>query len=357
MAPDDVNNRRVSPPQRRNLVIEGLPGESEPEMIAEFIKIAAAAGVIVYAKEVEQVVRMIRRDESNKKPGPVLLTLSRMVLRDTLLKKKGDLKKVAGFDKVFINADEPFETRKAKSFLRKAAYHAKLSGETVFFKHNQVSINGEVYTTKNYEKIPGKFLRPGNDEDQNKAEEPMEAAGGEPLPVAKDGFIRKGERMRVTRKGLCFSGPGAIFSNMAYIPIKFNNRDFDSNEQGFQWIKAIDHQDPDLAKEIKKTENSYEVKTAGGLITASPEWNQCAPNLLEKLFEAKLDQHPEILDRLIETYPLDLIEASTDTTWGGGGAPYYSDIYDSDEPLIGDNGFGKIATRVRNRKIEQMKKT
>ena len=39
-----------------------------------------------------------------------------------------------------------------------------------------------------------------------------------------------------------------------------------------------------------------------------------------------------------------------------GGPPYHSDIYDSEEPLPGDNVFGQIATRVRNRRIEQMKK-
>ena len=105
---------------------------------------------------------------------------------------------------------------------------------------------------------------------------------------------------------------------MAYIPVKFNDHDFKSNEQGYQWIKAIAHEDPELAVEIKDTKNSYEVKAAGGLITASPEWKRQAPELLEKLFEAKLDQHPKILERLIYTYPLDLIEASTDTTWGGG---------------------------------------
>ena len=319
MASTDVNNRCVSPPQRRNLVIEGLTGDSDQEIVSQFINLSSAVGVTVYAREVEQVVRISRRDESNKKPGPVLITLTRIVLRDTILKKKGNLNNTSGYDGVYVNADEPFEVRKAKSFLRKAAYHAKKQGEIVVFKHNQVSINGVEYTTDNYDKIPAKYLDPSGVVDQDEAHKPMEASGGEPLSTAKDGLVRKGERMRVTRKGLCFSGPSCYLSNMAYIPIKFNNRTFESNEQGFQWTKAIDHQDPDLASEIKKTDNSYEVKNAGGLITASSEWKRCAPNLLEKMFEAKLDQHPELLDRLIETYPLDIIEASIDTTYGGGG--------------------------------------
>ena len=39
----------------------------------------------------------------------------------------------------------------------------------------------------------------------------------------------------------------------------------------------------------------------------------------------------------------------------GGGAPYESNVYDSDEPLPGENLFGKIATRVRNHKVSQLR--
>ena len=320
MAASARNNQRVSPTQRRNLVFEGLVGESEAEIVAKVIDIAAKIKVTVYSNEIEQVFRMNRRDESDKRPGPVLVTLTRVVLRDTILKKKGDLSDVNGCERIFINADEPLEIRKAKSFLRKAAYHARKQGEVVIFKHNQVSINGTIYTTDNFEEIPAKYLNPDCQQDHETKEQPMEASGGVDTTATKEGLIRKGERMKITKKGLCFSGPTAYVSNMAYIPIKFNSEDFVSNEQGYQWNKAVDHEDPELARDIKDTKNSYEVKSAGGLVTASPEWNRNAPHLLEKLFEAKLDQHPEILERLIETYPLELIEASIDTTWGEGGA-------------------------------------
>ena len=75
------------------------------------------------------------------------------------------------------------------------------------------------------------------------------AEGGKPSPVAKDDLIRKGERMKVTKKGLCFSGISSYISNMAYFEINFNNRSFKSNEQSIQWTKAMDHNDPELAAE------------------------------------------------------------------------------------------------------------
>ena len=105
---------------------------------------------------------------------------------------------------------------------------------------------------------------------------------------------------------------------MAKIPINFKDKGFNCNEQGYQWCKAVDHDDMELADEIKATKEPFEIKSAGGIITASVEWNTNAPGLLEEMFELKLDQNPEILERLIETYPLELIEASIDTTWGGG---------------------------------------
>ena len=65
-------------------------------------------------------------------------------------------------------------------------------------------------------------------------------------------------------------------------------------------------------------------------------------------------EHPDLLERLIDTAPLPLIEASMDSRWGGGGgeAPFNSDLYDSGE-FTGENGFGKMATKYRDRKIQQ----
>ena len=87
MATSEVNIGRTGSTQRRNLVIEGLTGDNDDEIKATFIGITSAIGVKVYNSEIEQVMRMRRRDDNNKKPGPVLLTLTRIVLRDNILKK------------------------------------------------------------------------------------------------------------------------------------------------------------------------------------------------------------------------------------------------------------------------------
>ena len=325
MAAPRPNKSQVGDPRCRNLVVEGLKGDDELEMKAAFIDLASLIGVKVYGEEIDNVVRMTRWDEKNLTPGPVLVSLSRIVLRDNILRKKGNLAKDPELKKkVFVNADEDIEVRRAKSFLRKASYNARRLGEEVTFKHNQITINSVLYTIDDVHRIPNKYMKVQDDDEGAKADQamamdiPIVTTTTSTNQVPKEGLIRRGERMKITRKGLCFSGPSAFPSNMAYHEIKVGDKTFVSNEQRFQWEKAIKHDDIELAQEIKDTRDSYEVKNAGGLITASPEWTQGAPDHLYEMVVDKFDQHPDLLERLIDTYPLELIEASNDDEWGGG---------------------------------------
>ena len=106
MAPPTVNNPRAATPQRRNLIIEGQKSESDPDVISGVLAISVAIGVTFYAKEIEQVIRLNRRDDTKKRPRPVLVTVSRAVLPDNIFRKKGDLSKVRGMEQMFVNADE-----------------------------------------------------------------------------------------------------------------------------------------------------------------------------------------------------------------------------------------------------------
>ena len=83
----NVNNVRTDLSRRRNLMFEGLTGSNEEEIKASVIAVALAIGVTVYPTEIEYVVRMSRHDQTNVKPGLVLVTLTRIVLYDMILKK------------------------------------------------------------------------------------------------------------------------------------------------------------------------------------------------------------------------------------------------------------------------------
>ena len=160
--------------------------------------------------------------------------------------------------------------------------------------------------------------------------------------------------MRITKAGLLFSGPTAYISNMSYAPILVDGIPHDSNEEAHQYKKAKTHGLDELAEAIHNMENSYEIKKDGGEIVTTEEWNENAPNDLWKLFDIKMRSHPDLLERLMETAPLKLIEASKDTRWGGG-APFNSKLYDNDEQT-GNNEFGVMATKYRDDKIRQRQK-
>ena len=340
---------------RRNMIIEGLPGEDEEAIYANFLRITSTINVIIYKSDIEGLSRLPRRDRQNKTPGPVLVTMTRAVLRDNILKNKAALMDHPDMTGVFINADETKEVRIAKSILRKTAYNAKQDNVEVEYRHNRVRIAETWYTTGDIEKLPAKYsvanknkstASGGKDENSN---EPEAKTVTQTLGTSQF-QLRKGEKIRLTKAGLLFSGPSAFPSNMSYAPIKVGNIEHDCNELSYQYDKAKDHGFDDLAEEIRGMDDPMEMKKATRNIKTTEEWKAEAPDKLWDLISKKYNEHPELLERLISTAPYPLIEASVDSRWGGG--PFNSEKYD-DDTYPGDNVFGKMSTKFRDRKIKQ----
>ena len=301
MADRSVSKPQIQTTQQRNLLIKGLNGNSDDEIKAVILKATTTMRITIYASKIEQVIRLKRRSSTNIKPGPVVVTMSRAILCDNILCNNGELKGIKDYEQVFFNADESLETRRSKSILRKAAYNVKRLGDIIVFEHNQITINDVTNTMSDTGKIPKKYLeddrkqddrkqddRKQDDRKQDNKQDEDEAIGACAAmetnvdchpPAGKQPLILEGKRMKLTKKGLCFSGPTAVFSNMAYIPIRYKKK-------------------PD-------------------------DWNRRA------LLDGKCCQHPEIIDRLIETHPYPLIEARKPI------------------PDWGNNEFGEIATRYR----------
>ena len=58
---------------------------------------------------------------------------------------------------IYINADEPSETRKAKAILRKIAYTARQQGLEHEFHHDKIKLDEKWYTIDDIDEIPQKF--------------------------------------------------------------------------------------------------------------------------------------------------------------------------------------------------------
>ena len=392
MAAQNINILNPAPTARRNLIFQGLGGDTNDELMANIISLTSEIGVIMYKSDVEFIGRIPKRDLANKAPAPVLLTVTRVLLRDMILKKKTTLQTIPGLSRVFINADEPLDIRRGKAILRKVAYNAKNMGKQVLFKHDRVTIDDILCTLDDLHKIPTE-LRPTLHQDRGRSVsnrkdvmpdsniqvDPMEegAVGGataaptgklpdrpklqsdNQVPTIDQDTIKRlrrlfndSEKIRVTKSGVLFSGPTAYISNMFYASVSYEGRDYGSNEQAIQCTKALLHDCIELANALKNLSNSYKIKSEAGSIVTTEQWKSSMPDRLWTLLDNKMKEHPDLLERLMVTYPAPLVEASPDKTYGGG-APFDSILYDTAE-YTGDNKFGKIATKYRNQKYTEM---
>ena len=259
-------------------------------MITNLIHLATEIGAILFKTDIESILRIGRRDTTNKSPGPVLVCFYRITIRDNILKKKLNLRKVDGMSDVYVNPDEPVEIRRAKAILRKTAGNARRNGEEVELRYDHITIGETTYSLNDLHKLPDKY-RP-KIEPRNYQEDGLDQACGgakaamemEAAPIVdkreryatarrrinsinpmdkqqKEGLIRPGERMRITESGLLlFSGPTAYPSNLFKAPIKYKEKDYNSNEQAYQHNKAEAHDREDLATTIMQMSESLEMK-------------------------------------------------------------------------------------------------
>ena len=349
---------------RKNLVAEGIKGDQEIEMIADFLRITAEIGSVVYKTDIESVTRLNRRDSTNPAPGPVLIRFNRIAVRDSVLKNKFNLRKMENMQSVYINADEPVHIRRTKAVFRRVANRARSEGEDVELRHNYVKIGMTTFTLNDLHRIPSKFL-PDKDveptwrgnltsatkEPEVRPDSESKEEGATAGPSMKPGLIREGEKMRIVDAGILFSGPTAYPSNLHYADITFEDKDYICNEQAYQCTMAEVHEEPELAKHLKGCTNAWAIKVDSTHVKTTKEWKEGSPKLLWKLLDIKMTQHPELLERLIDTAPYRLIEASTSERWGGG-APFESTLYDTGK-FTGKNEFGDLATGYRDQKIRE----
>ena len=118
---------------RNNIVIEGLKGDSETEILAEFLSLTTELKVIVYESDVDEIFHMKQRNDKIKTLGPVLVKLNHKSVRDSIMKNKSSLRGSETRRDVYINPDEPLETRRTKAISTVAPKYTFFSSPHPFF--------------------------------------------------------------------------------------------------------------------------------------------------------------------------------------------------------------------------------
>ena len=102
-----------------------------------------------------------------------------------------------------------------------------------------------------------------------------------------------------------------------------------------------------MAKTIMTLHLARDIKTAAKDLPKSEEWNDMCPGVLMEL--NKFNQKPDLKQRLIDTAPHKLVEATVNAKWGGA-CPCGSEIYEQGQ-VPGQNIAGEQLTKQRDNMI------
>ncbi len=142
---------------------------------------------------------------------------------------------------------------------------------------------------------------------------------------------------------LFLGGGYNCFSNLSSYSVEIDGMLFMTSEHAYQSAKFFDT----LTKvKIINARSGYDAKMIAeeNIKDINPQWDNIKFHVMELILREKLNQHPHIQKKLLETGNRDIIEASdTDSFWGWG----------SDKK--GQNNHGKIWMKLREELIKNGK--
>ena len=128
----------------------------------------------------------------------------------------------------------------------------------------------------------------------------------------------------------CFDKEYAFLSNFYETKVHYNGLTFDSSEAAFQAQKC-----PERAHEFVGL-SAKESKKLGRKVQMRTDWNEVRIQVMTEIVRTKFEQNSDIRQKLLDTYPEELIEGNYwhDTFWG---------VCEG----IGENHLGQILMQIR----------
>ena len=131
------------------------------------------------------------------------------------------------------------------------------------------------------------------------------------------------------------------FSNFAIYPIHIDGITFPTVEHFYQWSKITNEKYKEM---ILQTPNPVEAKRIGGYKKARMrnDWDKIKFDVMYRAVKAKFEQHPELMNLLLNTGDSKLVHDSPwDNYWGNG------------PKGDGYNMLGKILMEIRDKEREK----
>lgn len=133
---------------------------------------------------------------------------------------------------------------------------------------------------------------------------------------------------------MTFRGKYDFLSNMYSVAFVWDGRTYQNSEAAFQSAKSLDP----AVRDAFSTMNGVTAKREGKKVCLRRDWERVKLGLMEEIVRAKFSQNPDLLDRLVETGDMELVEGNRwhDTFWG-------VDMFSG----LGSNHLGKILMKIR----------
>lgn len=117
---------------------------------------------------------------------------------------------------------------------------------------------------------------------------------------------------------LFYGGQWGCFSNMSSYAVEMDGKVFMTSEHAYQYSKFSDES---IKEKILMARSGYGAKMIAleNKSLVAPNWSSMSLEVMENILRKKLEQHPHIKEKLLETGDREIIEASpSDAFWGWG---------------------------------------
>ena len=152
--------------------------------------------------------------------------------------------------------------------------------------------------------------------------------------------------------GLAFYSENCFLSNFDPARLYFNGQPYSSLEQGYQCTKAKVYQNQRAFEAILNAETPALMKRIGSEIVVDSKWNSLRLRVMEDLLFAKFRQNKNLYYSLLNTRPLNLIEATLDEFWGAG--CLLKSIALEERCWEGQNKLGTLLLKVRTALVREL---
>ena len=301
----------------RSLIIDGLY-ETRHENLGEILlHCINDVGVYLGPDDIEDAFRIGKNYQNRKWPRPVKLILRYQTKRDQIFIFKARLRFSTNFRDVRVNKEQRRDVRVKVAKLRQAGLTAKKMGYAVNFKQGEISIDGRLYSTQTLNEIPDIFMSEAN-RVKNAPINTRRLSLFEKCRTVANDYIMVGLSLQKTPYGLAFFSIQSFLSNFYKCKFFFDGRSYNSVEQGYQCTKADLYNDRPAFDEIYEMDSPAKIKQRGSEILCDEKWHKVKLQVMEDLLYEKFKQNKKLCYSLLNTRPMDLIEATLDNFWGAG---------------------------------------